>query len=51
MMCGQRGWRELAVLGDKLEKVTGMIEGFLWSPRSGEATRKTDDWSSEEVHA
>lgn len=48
MMCGQRGWRELAVLGDKLEKVTGMIEGFLWSPRSGEANRKSNDWSSEE---
>lgn len=49
MMCGQRGWRELSALGDKLE-LKGMLEGFLWSRKSGEANKKTDDWSSEEVH-
>ncbi|KAK6137140.1 hypothetical protein DH2020_029116 [Rehmannia glutinosa] len=37
MMRGQRGWRELAVLGDKINKFTGMIEGLIWSPRSGSA--------------
>ncbi|GMI72433.1 hypothetical protein like AT4G31860 [Hibiscus trionum] len=48
MMCGQRGWRELAVLGDKIDQVSGLIEGFIWSPRSGEANKKFDDWPSEE---
>ncbi|KAG9455896.1 hypothetical protein H6P81_000404 [Aristolochia fimbriata] len=49
MMRGQRGWRELAVLGDKLNKFTGMIEGFIWSPRSGEsANDHVDDWAFEE---
>eukprot|EP00257_Ricinus_communis_P013298 XP_015570706.2 probable protein phosphatase 2C 60 [Ricinus communis] len=48
MMHGQRGWRELAILGDKIEKVSGMIEGFLWSPRSGDVNGHVDDWSSEE---
>lgn len=49
MMRGQRGWRELAILGDKIDKVSGMIEGLIWSPRSGEANGHIDDWSSEEV--
>lgn len=49
MMRGQRGWRELAILGDKIEKFSGMIEGFIWSPRSGEAHVQTGDWHSEEV--
>ncbi|KAL5980409.1 hypothetical protein ACLOJK_028317 [Asimina triloba] len=48
MMRGQRGWRELAVLGDKINKFTGMIEGLIWSPRGGEAHDQTDDWSFEE---
>ncbi|KAK9014991.1 hypothetical protein V6N11_006126 [Hibiscus sabdariffa] len=48
MMCGQRGWRELAVLGDKIDQVSGLIEGFIWSPRSGEANKSFDDWPSEE---
>ncbi|KAL3511991.1 hypothetical protein ACH5RR_024708 [Cinchona calisaya] len=48
MMCGQRGWRELSGLGDKMQKVTGMIEGLIWSPRSSEANGKIDDWSSEQ---
>ncbi|XP_050234095.1 probable protein phosphatase 2C 60 isoform X1 [Mercurialis annua] len=48
MMCGQRGWRELAILGDKIDRVSGMIEGFIWSPRSGQAKGHVDDWFSEE---
>ncbi|XP_038714086.1 probable protein phosphatase 2C 21 [Tripterygium wilfordii] len=48
MMCGQRGWRELAVLGDKIDKFSGMIEGLIWSPRSGEVNELMDDWPSEE---
>ncbi|MBA0723762.1 hypothetical protein Golax_004318 [Gossypium laxum] len=48
MMRGQRGWRELAVLGDKIDQVSGLIEGLIWSPRSGEANNHFDDWSSEE---
>ncbi|KAK9101756.1 hypothetical protein Sjap_019010 [Stephania japonica] len=48
MMRGQRGWRELAVLGDKINKFTGMIEGLIWSPRGGEANDQVDDWAFEE---
>ncbi|KAF9617122.1 hypothetical protein IFM89_034172 [Coptis chinensis] len=47
MMRGQRGWRELAVLGDKFNKFTGMIEGLIWFPR-GEANDHVDDWAFEE---
>ncbi|KAK4401120.1 putative protein phosphatase 2C 60 [Sesamum angolense] len=48
MMRGQRGWRELAVLGDKLNKFSGMIEGLIWSPRGGDKNDQVDDWASEE---
>ncbi|KAF5466877.1 hypothetical protein F2P56_016760 [Juglans regia] len=48
MMCGQRGWRELAILGDKMEKFSGMIEGLIWSPRGGEVNNHNDNWLSEE---
>eukprot|EP00262_Sarcandra_glabra_P010706 TRINITY_DN2608_c0_g1_i2.p1 TRINITY_DN2608_c0_g1~~TRINITY_DN2608_c0_g1_i2.p1 ORF type:complete len:351 (-),score=76.14 TRINITY_DN2608_c0_g1_i2:183-1235(-) len=48
MMRGQRGWRELAVLGDKINKFTGMIEGLIWSPRGGETHDRVDDWAFEE---
>ncbi|XP_031269914.1 probable protein phosphatase 2C 60 isoform X1 [Pistacia vera] len=48
MMRGQRGWRELAVLGDKMDKFSGMIEGLIWSPRSSEVKDHFDDWTSEE---
>lgn len=51
MMRGQRGWRELAVLGDKINKFTGMIEGLIWSPRSSEGNDQADDWAFEEVGA
>lgn len=50
-MRGQRGWRELAVLGDKINKFTGMIEGLIWSPRGGEVNDQVDDWAFEEVGA
>ncbi|XP_020533518.1 probable protein phosphatase 2C 11 isoform X2 [Jatropha curcas] len=46
MMHGQRGWRELAILRDKIDKVSG--EGLIWSPRGGEVNNSFDDWSSEE---
>ena len=49
MMLGQRGWRELAVLGDKMDKISGMIEGFIWSPKSSEANNQVDNWPAEEV--
>ncbi|CAN8284212.1 unnamed protein product [Cochlearia groenlandica] len=48
MMQGQRGWRELAVLGDKMNKFSGMIEGFIWSPRSGDTNNKPDNWPLED---
>lgn len=48
MMRGQRGWRELAILGDKINKFTGMIEGLIWSPRSGDSSDHQDDWAFEE---
>ncbi|KAL3650930.1 hypothetical protein CASFOL_007333 [Castilleja foliolosa] len=48
MMRGQRGWRELAILGDKINKFTGMIEGLIWSPRGGDKNDKVDDWAFEE---
>ncbi|KAJ6915493.1 hypothetical protein NC651_017478 [Populus alba x Populus x berolinensis] len=48
MMCGQRGWRELAYLGDKINKFTGMIEGLIWSPRCGDSNDQLDDWAFEE---
>ena len=48
-MRGQRGWRELAALGDKITKFTGMIEGLIWSPRGGDCHEQPDDWAFEEV--
>ncbi|RDX81314.1 putative protein phosphatase 2C 60, partial [Mucuna pruriens] len=48
MMRGQRGWRELSILGDKMVKFTGMIEGLIWSPRSSDCNYKVDEWDFEE---
>nr|POE96241.1 isoform 2 of probable protein phosphatase 2c 60 [Quercus suber] len=48
MMRGQRGWRELAVLGDKINKFTGMIEGLIWSPRGSDSNDHVDEWAFEE---
>ena len=47
-MRGQKGWRELAILGD------GVIDGLIWSPgggqvKKGEFSNRDDDWPSEEV--
>lgn len=50
-MRGQRGWRELAVLGDKINKFTGMIEGLIWSPRASDSNDHVDEWAFEEVGA
>ncbi|KAL3360496.1 hypothetical protein AABB24_013758 [Solanum stoloniferum] len=50
MMRGQRGWRELAALGDRLNKFSGMIEGLIWSPRNGDGNGNTDDWAFEEAY-
>lgn len=47
-MRGQRGWRELAILGDKIEQLAGMLEGLIWSPKAGEV-HDNFDWPSEEV--
>ncbi|XP_051151371.1 probable protein phosphatase 2C 60 isoform X2 [Andrographis paniculata] len=48
MMRGQKGWRELAVLGDAINKFSGMIEGLIWSPRGGNRNELVDDWPFEE---
>ncbi|XP_030971109.1 probable protein phosphatase 2C 21 isoform X2 [Quercus lobata] len=50
MMRGQRGWRELAILGDKMDKFSGMIEGLIWSPKCSEVNDHIDDWPSEEAY-
>ncbi|XP_072962183.1 probable protein phosphatase 2C 11 [Typha angustifolia] len=48
MMQGQRGWRELSVLGDKINKFTGMIEGLIWSPKGSDSNEVEDGWAFEE---
>lgn len=48
-MRGQRGWRELAALGDKINRFTGMMEGLIWSPRGAGSNGKNDDWAFEDV--
>ncbi|WJX71492.1 hypothetical protein P8452_55482 [Trifolium repens] len=40
MMRGQRGWRELSILGDKMNMFSGMIEGLIWSPQSNNVNMK-----------
>jgi protein phosphatase 1G len=49
MMRGQRGWRELQALGDKINQISGMIEGLIWSPRGSDSNDQHDDWAFEEV--
>nr|KAJ0224795.1 hypothetical protein LSAT_V11C100000130 [Lactuca sativa] len=49
MMCGQRGWRELAILGNKMDQFSGMIEGLIWSPKGNDLKGLNDNWSTEEV--
>ncbi|CAN6220578.1 unnamed protein product [Urochloa humidicola] len=48
MMRGQRGWRELQALGDKINQFTGIIEGLIWSPKAGDSNDRHDDWAFEE---
>ncbi|XP_057843574.1 probable protein phosphatase 2C 60 isoform X2 [Cryptomeria japonica] len=50
MMRGQRGWRELAILGDKFNRFTGYLEGFIWSsPKhtEGKDEKQEDNWAFE----
>ncbi|AQK55353.1 putative protein phosphatase 2C 21 [Zea mays] len=49
MMRGQRGWRELQALGDKINQFSGIIEGLIWSPKASDSNDKHDDWAFEEV--
>ncbi|KQJ91438.1 probable protein phosphatase 2C 70 isoform X2 [Brachypodium distachyon] len=51
MMKGQRGWRELAELGDKGQKFAGMLEGIIWSPKGGDSDKLGDDWAEEGPHS
>ncbi|XP_057968199.1 probable protein phosphatase 2C 60 isoform X2 [Malania oleifera] len=46
IMCGQKGWRELAILGDKWDMLAE--EGETCSPRSSQVNGQIDDWSYEE---
>ncbi|KAJ4794063.1 Protein phosphatase 2C-like protein [Rhynchospora pubera] len=48
MMQGQRGWREIALLGDKMHKLSGMIETWIYSPKGGDSQNRVDDWAFEE---
>lgn len=53
MMKGQRGRRELAILGDKQSRDTTSLDRNTWStPRDVEIRTEVedDDWTSEEVH-
>ncbi|KMZ71561.1 putative Protein phosphatase 2c [Zostera marina] len=47
MMRGQRGWRELAALGDKINKLSCKIEGLIYAPRCGIFQNQADEWASE----
>ena len=49
MMKGQRGWRELTELGDKGNKISGMLEGIIWPPKGGDSDKIGEDWDTEEV--
>ncbi|KAJ3679535.1 hypothetical protein LUZ60_017546 [Juncus effusus] len=52
MMQGQRGWREIAQLSDKVQKFSGMIETWIYSPKGGDSANNNkkllDDWAFEE---
>ncbi|KAM0862482.1 hypothetical protein ACQ4PT_045247 [Festuca glaucescens] len=51
MMQGHRGWRELNELGDKGQKLAGMLEGMVRSPKGGNSGRPWDGWSEEGHHS
>jgi len=44
MMKGQRGWRELTELGEKGNKISGMLEGIIWSPKGGDSAPGLGLW-------
>lgn len=48
MMKGQRGWRELTELGDKGNKISGMIDDIIWPPKGGDSDKIREDWDTEE---
>lgn len=48
MMTGQRGQRELALFGGKMDQPGGILEGLIQSPKSGEFNSQIDDWPSKE---
>ncbi|KAG6414606.1 hypothetical protein SASPL_121979 [Salvia splendens] len=48
MMTGQRGWRELAILGDKLNMFDGLMECLIFATRRG---AETDEWTEEGPHS
>lgn len=52
MMRGQRGRRELAILGDKQNKDTTLLDGTWSTPKDVEIRTEAedDDWTSEEAH-
>lgn len=41
-MTGHRGWRELAIIGDRLTSHDILEEGAIWSP-----IRDPDNWTEE----
>lgn len=49
MMCGERGWRELATMGDTMDQISGRLEGFLWHKHHAENKEQIDDWTPEKV--
>ncbi|XP_047048083.1 probable protein phosphatase 2C 70 isoform X1 [Lolium rigidum] len=51
MMQGHRGWRELHELGEKGQKLAGMLEGMVRSPKGGNSGRPWDGWSEEGNHS
>ncbi|KAL8117437.1 putative protein phosphatase 2C 21 isoform X2 [Apium graveolens] len=57
MMRGERGWRELATMGDTTDQIYGRIEGFIWhknhfekhhsEKHQAENKEQIDDWTPE----
>ncbi|XP_047941297.1 probable protein phosphatase 2C 21 isoform X1 [Salvia hispanica] len=48
MMTGQRGWRELVILGDKLHMFDGLMECLIFATRHG---AEADEWTEEGPHS
>lgn len=54
-MRGERGWRELATMGDTTDQLYGRIEGFIWhknhyEKHQAENKEQIDDWIPEKVY-